>query len=778
MSVFTRGTTIVVQEGSDLSVQLAIDAELGAREAEAAAEAARDEAAGSVAAVVAARDAAEGFADAAEASADRVDLGALDVAVAATAADAVATSADVLATAADRVQTGLDVAAADTARIAAETAETNAETARDAAFVNADVYADTAAGLAAVAEGEQFQVVSGDEIIRYEDVAGAAVEVARYPAASIREYITEPFPLQSWGNTTFFPGVVNPASGITATAQEFTVASAGRIYFVPTIASLGLAVGDVIRLAFRRTAGTGQPANITFRAGATLVATVDFVLRGGWYIAEATIPATTTIVRLDWTNGTGAAATITRPRVAKAISIRFLPDPVRTRIDTLAADPGNLPNLWSGAATVARLNGTGDIADVAINADGTIDFPSDINVSIRAAGGSLIRPNGSVMTVLVKVSSNAILFTGINVRWVGATTGTALAALQSVGDGWYVLAGSTATTADPVGIGTAYIEVDNRENTYAGSGYTSAPITVEQIIIVDGAEIPLRKPAPAPDTFPDSEVVLTQSAGGLQIHHRAGDGTYVQWPVARYDDAATRALGWRVSGLSKVTRSGETAFGSPVALGYAGEHELAIRESGKSDFMGGATHGDQEETRDLTVLVDGFPVTIDGATSYRAQQVELIQRSELLEVDNATRTVTANVTTRWLWRNNELRLYHHIEWVRSITVTTCYLGMWSLLRPGVTDAARWSPVYAPFDVSAVSHGAPQGAFERITLSGPLGGFAAENVRGWSDYASPRSFVEDGAGGNKVYFAPFPFAGTAVTAGDVIEWETLYRIGLS
>src|SRR5690625_3833739 len=46
-----------------------------------------------------------------------------------------------------------------------------AETARDAAFVNADVYPDVATGRAAVANGEQFQVVEGDEIVRYTRVS-------------------------------------------------------------------------------------------------------------------------------------------------------------------------------------------------------------------------------------------------------------------------------------------------------------------------------------------------------------------------------------------------------------------------------------------------------------------------------------------------------------------------------------------------------------------------------------------------------------------------------
>jgi len=75
-------------------------------------------------------------------------------------------------------------AAAEAAQLAAETAETGAEAARDAAFINADVYASTAAGLAATSLSDQFQVVVGDQVVRYRHDAGpVATEVAQYPAA-------------------------------------------------------------------------------------------------------------------------------------------------------------------------------------------------------------------------------------------------------------------------------------------------------------------------------------------------------------------------------------------------------------------------------------------------------------------------------------------------------------------------------------------------------------------------------------------------------------------
>lgn len=52
------------------------------------------------------------------------------------------------------------------------------------AFVNANVYADVATGRAAVANGEQFQVLAGDEYVRYRrDSSSTQTEVGRYPSA-------------------------------------------------------------------------------------------------------------------------------------------------------------------------------------------------------------------------------------------------------------------------------------------------------------------------------------------------------------------------------------------------------------------------------------------------------------------------------------------------------------------------------------------------------------------------------------------------------------------
>lgn len=104
--------------------------------------------------------------------------------------DAGLASIEDVATAAQTARTGAETArtGAETARTGAETARSEAEAARDAATVNADVYVDVATGLAAVTDGQQFQVVSADglSIQRYRRDAGpVAVAVADYPSTAL-----------------------------------------------------------------------------------------------------------------------------------------------------------------------------------------------------------------------------------------------------------------------------------------------------------------------------------------------------------------------------------------------------------------------------------------------------------------------------------------------------------------------------------------------------------------------------------------------------------------
>jgi hypothetical protein len=101
------------------------------------------------------------------------------------AANAAAAAASATQAANEATSAQTSVGLATNQATAAQASRVAAESARDAAFVNANVYASTAAGLAATTDGEQFQVVSGNEIIRYVRTnSTTATEVARYASSA------------------------------------------------------------------------------------------------------------------------------------------------------------------------------------------------------------------------------------------------------------------------------------------------------------------------------------------------------------------------------------------------------------------------------------------------------------------------------------------------------------------------------------------------------------------------------------------------------------------
>lgn len=632
--------------------------------------------------------------------------------------------------------------------------------------------------------GEYFSVpASGDDsLILYLVTSGpAATEQLRYPSKDyvngVREDMdTDPFPPTDFELPIGLRITSNPTTA-TVDATGYTIANGNRFYAIPEIEDLDLEIGDTVRVAFKRIAGTDQPASFTFRASSTLISTHNFEVLGGYYVAEAVIPATTTIIRIDFTNSSGSDVIISRPRYAKKVTQRDRSVVRRQRLEQISADPGSKSNLWpTGDPTLNSIGGGGTFADAAVNADGTILVPADMNLSIVPADNTFVRDNGSTMTILVKLSTSAVQ--AVRARWVGATTSTTTIDLRALGDGWYGIT-DDVSTSDPVGIGEIYIEVDNRIVSF--SGLTPADLTVEKIIILDGAEFPDRVPSAAPDTYPDGEVIVTQASDVLKLYQRAGDGTYIEWTYTRYNDTGDRAVGWRLTGLSTATRTGDTAFTTGTAITNSGEFELAIKEVGKTDFMGGSTHGDMEEDRALVLLIDGNKVTPDGSTSYRASRVEAIQVASLWEVDNATDTLTATVVTQWIWEKQELRLKHHLEWKRSITITTPYFAMLPVLRgssPFITETAYLAPDYASYDISTSGHAMPGGNYQRILAVGGSGiKVDLEVVSGWS--TDSRSFAEDTSNRNKFYFSPYSIGGnTSVTSGDTQEFETIYRIGVS
>ncbi|MER9432999.1 SGNH/GDSL hydrolase family protein [Mesorhizobium sp. M0408] len=174
MRTLQKGTTVHTQIGTanaDRVFEFTADEPVVGTDAITVAASVPPDIADAIAEVEALRDETQALKDAAEASAGQASASA-----AASAANAGQTTADRAATAADAIAAGASLA--------------GAVAARDAALATGKVYAETTAGLAAVAEGEYFLVPSGDPLesfILYRDLSGVATEIKRFPSTSAVE---------------------------------------------------------------------------------------------------------------------------------------------------------------------------------------------------------------------------------------------------------------------------------------------------------------------------------------------------------------------------------------------------------------------------------------------------------------------------------------------------------------------------------------------------------------------------------------------------------------
>ena len=138
----------------------------------------------------------------------------------------------------------------------AATARTGAETARDAAFGNANVYTSTAAGLADTTNGQQFQVVVGSDIVRYQNTSGSAVEVARYPNTAAINALQNSIGENVWwdNNSPEFRG----RNGTTSVPNADGTFTLGAIYTDMSVYAIDrFAVGKYVSLSVRLVSGTG-----------------------------------------------------------------------------------------------------------------------------------------------------------------------------------------------------------------------------------------------------------------------------------------------------------------------------------------------------------------------------------------------------------------------------------------------------------------------------------------------------------------------------------------
>jgi hypothetical protein len=124
---------------------------------------------------------------------------------------------------------------------------------------------------------------------------------------------------------------------------------------------------------------------------------------------------------------------------------------------------------------------------------------------------------------------------------------------------------------------------------------------------------------PAVAAEPPPEMVVVQSAAQVDVFMKGSNPAsdrHLRYRMQRVPMPAISSDVWRWDEVWETERTGKDSFTPLLMVCNDGEVETAIRQAGKSDFMGGTNHGD-EEMSSAFMRVDGAPAPLSASGSFR-----------------------------------------------------------------------------------------------------------------------------------------------------------------
>lgn len=283
--------------------------------------------------------------------------------------------------------------------------------------------------------------------------------------------------------------------------------------------------------------------------------------------------------------------------------------------------------------------------------------------------------------------------------------------------------------------------------------------------ILSGEYAPYIPPAASASAYTKDEVVVVQRSDEVDVYMKGSNPAslkYLRYRMQRKPGATINSDVWRWNEVWEVERTAEYSFTSVRRICNDGENEMAIKQAGKADFIGGTAHGD-EELFTVTMLIDGDYVALGGTGNFRCRRVEFLQGSDMYEVDTVPpkSNRVAKSYKRWVFEAGEVELFNHVFWEYSITLTQTFMTMLTFLRWNVdvqiSDKGYRSPLYLEEDISDSY---------KVTIG--LGG------TGFVDGETVTITANDGTGTGMEAIATA--SGGAITALKVAKNGTGYTVG--
>lgn len=169
----------------------------------------------------------------------------------------------------------------------------------------------------------------------------------------------------------------------------------------------------------------------------------------------------------------------------------------------------------------------------------------------------------------------------------------------------------------------------------------------------------------------------------LRIYVSAETG-YILYMLQHFVNESNNTDCWQIYNAYQVDDSFD--YSNKKTLTASGEWECAIHLSGREDFSGGHTHGD-EIMQSVVFLMDGDPVTISDYTALTTcKELRVIRTSTMYDPDDRTRAI-AKHGVEYVFSPEGVTIDQSLEWLVEESLTPCYMCMFTPSKNYIDRAA-------------------------------------------------------------------------------------------
>ena len=338
------------------------------------------------------------------------------------------------------------------------------------------------------------------------------------------------------------------------------------------------------------------------------------------------------------------------------------------------------------------------------------------------------------------------------------------------------------TVTDPYRSETSEVTAIDVAGTYSVSGYVWSPDEGTSASVVESRVAQAARRCVM--RYSTREIPYTGATEVLDVYLPcAGGFSHVIFAHTVTVDEGGNGDSWRIVRFF----AADASFTDKFAITTMGETEMALKISGRDDFIGGYTHGDEVMVSgSLAFIMDGRPVDVSTLTDYTEfVSLKVVETTTLYDPSDHT-TVVGKHGREYAFDNDGIDLLQTVIWSGAYTLDGSYMPMVCAIRGNdSTSATQITDTY--FD---------DGSFELYDVSSPnFGGYPKSNktdvrrmvlysdvsnvcitcdIESQTELTGHASFLYDGDAYNKIYNGVCGVTTQHTTqAGE--KWQTRARL---